>query len=94
MSYQTKIDQMVAKHIADFQLEMSVAKQLQECEFAPPLPYGYPVGVYQPRIQKRAPHANRVLSNPTGKMSNGVPWILGMDLVDQYTLGLYNPVRH
>ena len=93
MSYQTKIDQMIAKHIAEFELEMSVAKQLQECKFAPPLPHGYPLSVYHPKIERKVPTANRNLPKPTGKISNGVPWILGLDLVDQYTLGLYNPVR-
>jgi hypothetical protein len=85
---------LVAKHIADFQLEISVAKQLQECKFAPPMPNGYPFGVYQPKDARKVPHVNRILHSPAGKMSNGVPWILGMGLVNQYTLGLYNPVRH
>jgi hypothetical protein len=94
MSYQTKLDQMVGKHVADFLLELSVAKQLQECDFAPPMPYGYPSGIYHPRVARKAPYVNRILSSPAGKMSNGVPWVLGMDLVNQYTLGVYNPVTH
>jgi len=56
--------------------------------------YGYPAGVYHPKAVVERPHVDRTLSNPTGKMSNGVPWLLSLDLVNQYTLGLYNPVRH
>ena len=101
MSYETKIDQMIGKHVADLQTELYAAKKLQECEFASPMAYGYPAGVYQPTVVAKRPHMRRTLSdptgntlsNPTGKMSNGVPWLLGLDLVNQYTLGLYNPVR-
>ena len=94
MSYQTKIDQMVGKHVAEFQMEISAAKKLQESESASPMVFGYPAGVYHPTAVVERPHVSRTLSNPTGKMSNGVPWLLSLDLVNQYTLGLYNPVRH
>jgi hypothetical protein len=94
MPYETRIDQMVGKHVADFQMELFAAKKLQECEFASPMAYGYPAGVYHPTAVVERPHVSRTLSNPAGKMSNGVPWLLSLDLVNQYTLGLYNPVRH
>jgi len=100
MSYQTKIDQMVGKHVAEFQTEISAAKKLQENEFASPnefassMVFGYPAGVYHPTAVVERPHVSRTLSSPPGKMSNGVPWLLSLDLVNQYTLGLYNPVRH
>jgi len=34
MPYETRIDQMVGKHVAVFQMELFAAKKLQECEFA------------------------------------------------------------
>jgi hypothetical protein len=94
MSYQTEIDQMVGKHVADFQMEISAAKELQENEFASPMVFGYPAGVYHPTAVVERQHVSRTPSNPAGKMSNGVPWLLSLDLANQYTLGLYNPVRH
>ena len=94
MSYQAVIDQMVGKHVADFQAEFSAAKTLQELKFATPMHYGYPSGVYHPKANVECPQTRRYLSHPPGKMSNGVPWLLSMDLADQYVLGVYNPERH
>lgn len=93
MSYQTKIDQMIGKHVADFQVEISAAKKLQKCEFHSPMVYGYPAGVYHPTATIERTHVSRIPSNRAGKMSNGVPWLLGLDLASEYALGLYNPVR-
>ena len=94
MSYQVLVDQMVGKHVADFQAEFSAAKTLQELKSATPMLYGYPSDVYHPKASLACPQARRCLSHPGGKMSNGVPWLLSMDLADQYVLGVYNPVRH
>ena len=93
MSYQTKIDQMVGKHVANFQVEISAAKKLQKCEFHSRMAYGYPAGVYHPTANIERTHVSRILSNPAGKMSNGVPWLLSLELANEYALGLYNPVR-
>jgi len=93
MSYQTKIDRMVGKHVADFQVEISAAKKLQKCEVYSPMTYGYPTGVYHPTATLERTHVSRILSHPAGKMSNGVPWLLSLDLANEYALGLYNPVR-
>jgi len=93
MSYATRIDQMVGKHVADFQTEISAAKKLQEIKAASQLWYGYAAGVYRQRASARLPRVSRRLVHPVGKMSNGVPWLLSLNLVDQYALGLYNPVR-
>ncbi len=49
MSYATKIDEMVGKHVAEFQAELTLAKQLSSLQSRPSLPYGYPVRVYHPR---------------------------------------------
>jgi hypothetical protein len=93
MSYQTKIDRMVGKHVADFQVEISAAKKLQKCEVYSPMANGYPTGVYHPTATLQRTHVSRILSHPAGKMSNGVPWLLSLDLANEYALGLYNPVR-
>jgi hypothetical protein len=93
MPYQTKIDQMIGKHVAHFQVEISAAKKLQKCELHSPMVYGYPAGVYHPTAKIERTPVSRILSNPAGKMSNGVPWLLSLDLANEYALGLYNPVR-
>ena len=84
---------MVGKHVADFQTEISAAKKLQEIKAASQLWYGYAAGVYRRRASASTPRVSRRRVHPAGKMSNGVPWLLSLNLVDQYTLGLYNPVR-
>ena len=94
MSYEKKVDQMVGRHVADFQTRLSAAKKLQELKAASQLWYGYAAGVYRRNAGTRLPQVSRRLVHPVGKMSNGVPWLLSLDLVNQYTLGLYNPVRH
>jgi hypothetical protein len=92
MSYETRIDQMVGKHVANFQTEISAAKKLQEIKAASRLWYGYAAGVYRQKASVRLPRMSRRLVHPVGKMSNGVPWLLSLNLVDQYALGVYNPV--
>lgn len=93
MSYETRIDKMVGKHVADFQTEISAANKLQEIRAVPQLWYGYAAGVYRRKASASLPRMSRKFVHPVGKMSNGVPWLLSMNLVDQHVLGLYNPVR-
>jgi hypothetical protein len=93
MSYETRIDQMIGKHVADFQTEISAAKKMQEIKAASRLWYGYAAGVYRQRASARLPQVSRRFVHPVGKMSNGVPWLLSLNLADQYALGLYNPLR-
>ncbi len=93
MSYETRIDEMVGKHVADFQTEISAAKKLQENKAASQLWFGFAAGVYRRSASAHLPRVSRRLVHPVGKMSNGVPWLLSLNLVGQYTLGLYNPVR-
>jgi hypothetical protein len=57
------------------------------------MPYGYPIAVYCPRHICQSPTVKRFIARTGGKLSNGVPKVLGMDLVNQYILGLYNPAR-
>ncbi len=93
MSYQKKIDEMVGKHIAEFQLEFSLSRQLVEQVTDISLPYGYPVGVYHPMHVRKRPHCKRFIACNGGTLSNGVPKILGTRLIDQYILGVYNPIH-
>jgi hypothetical protein len=93
MSYQQKVEEMVGKHVAEYQLEVSLAKQIEGYRPPPPMPYGYPLGIYRPAHFVDIPRETRFASHLEGKMSNGVPRILGMDLEDQYILGLYNPAK-
>ncbi len=76
MSYQKKIDGMVGKHVAEFQLGFSLSRQLAEQGTAISMPYGYPVGVYRPTHVCKRPHSKRFIASNVGTMSNGVPKIL------------------
>ncbi len=40
MSYGMRIDDMVGHHVAEFQRELSLAKQLEGHKNPPPMPYG------------------------------------------------------
>lgn len=93
MSYQQKVEEMVGKHVAEFQLEMSLAKQMEGYHPAPLMPYGYPIRIYRPAHFVKIPRETAFASHLDGTMSNGVPRILGMDLDNQYILGLYNPAK-
>lgn len=91
MSYQKKIDEMVGKYVADFQLEVSLAKKLGNQEYKPPMPYGYPVRVYHPIHICRIPRVKHFIAHTGGRLSNGVPRVLGMEFVNGYLLGIYHP---
>ena len=91
MSYQQKVEEMVGKHVAEYQAEVSLAKQIEGYNPPPPMPYGYPLWIYRPAHFVEIPRETAFASHLEGTMSNGVPRILGMDMDDQYILGLYNP---
>ena len=92
MSYATKVDEMVGKHVAQFQQEQSIAKTMRDCLEKPcPMPYGYPLRVWCPRHVCRSPQAKRFVPRDRGRLSNGIPPILSLRLSDGYVLGLYNP---
>ena len=94
MSYEKRIDEMVGQHLAEFQRELSLAKQLgsqlRNGEKVP-MPYGYPIAVYRPTHICRLPQFKRFIARTGGKLSNGVPRVLGMQLDGQYIRGIYNP---
>ncbi len=97
MSYEKRIDEMVGHHLAEFQTELTLAQRLAERMKgkgeAPVMPYGYPVGIYRPLHICRTPKVRQFIAHHGGTLSNGVPRILGMELVGQYILGAYNPNR-
>jgi len=93
MSYQARIDEMVGQHVAEFQIELSLAKKMAGYRSPPSMPYGYPTSVYRPMHVCRAPKFKRFIALTGGTLSNGVPRVLSADMVDQYVLGVYNPVR-
>lgn len=95
MSYETRVDEMVGKHVAEFQNEVTLAKLMSRyATKAPAMPYGYPLAVYRPLHVCRSPEVKRFVARTGGKLTNGVPKIISMEIVNEYILGLYNPARH
>jgi len=92
MSYQKKIDDMVGKHVAEFQLECTLSRQLAQHVNNTAMPYGYPIRVYRPMHICSRPKRRRFIACNGGILSNGVPKILRAQLINQYILGVYNPV--
>ena len=91
MSYESKIDELVGKYVAEFQTELTLAKSLKGDADTPSLPYGYPLGVYRPHHICKVPQVKHFIAKTGGRLSNGVPRVLSMELVNDYALGLYNP---
>lgn len=84
---------MVGKHVAQFQSELALAKALEELRCKPPMPYGYPIGVYRPKHIRRVPRVRAFIRRMGGRLRNGVPRVLGFHVVENYPLGTYNPWR-
>ncbi len=93
MSYEVKKDEMVGKHVAEFQAELTLARKLKNMNKAPIMPYGYPTKLYHPYHTVVRPRHTEHEHHDHGKLSNNVPWVLGMDVVDSYTIGVYNPKK-
>jgi hypothetical protein len=93
MSYEVKKDEMIGRHVAEFQAELTLAKSLGKLSQRPPMPYGYPVRLYHPHHSVILPKHTELRRHHHVKLSNNVPWVLGMDLVGNYTVGLYNPKK-
>ena len=95
MSYETRVDELIGKHVAQFQDEMTLAKLMDHYrKKTPSMPYGYPIAVYRPLHVCPSPKVRQFVARTGGRLSNGVPRVLGMELVDQYALGSYNRDRH
>jgi hypothetical protein len=94
MSYESRIDEMIGKHVKYFQDEITLAKIMEGyVTRSPAMPFGYPIAVYCPVRAFPPPQAKAFVARTRATLSNGVPRVLAMDLIDQYILGLYNP-RH
>jgi hypothetical protein len=91
MSYESKIDELVGQYAAEFQNELTLASSLKSDKDMHALPYGYPLGVYRPHRICRIPQVKHFIAKTGGRLSNGVPRVLSMELVNDYVLGLYNP---
>ncbi len=91
MSYEVKKDEMVGKYAAEFQTELTLAKTLKDFNRRPVMPYGYPVRIYHPYHVVMLPKRTSLIHHEHAKLSNNVPWVLGMELVDSNVIGVYNP---
>ena len=93
MSYQKRIEEMVGNHVAEFQLKYTAARELMGHDYRPAMPYGYPLPVYRPLHVCRAPQFKAFIHHPEGALSNGVPKVLAMELIEGYPLGGYYPAH-
>lgn len=92
MSYATRVDDWVGKHVALFQRELSLAKTMSDCpEKTCPMPDGYPLRVWCLCYVRRSPRAKRFVVRVRGRLRNGIPPILSPRLSDGYLLGLHSP---
>ena len=93
MSYEARVDEMVGQHVKIFQDELTLAKIMgAQAKTRSAMPYGYPIAVYCPLHICRFPRATKYVARNRDKMSNGVPKVLAMEIVNQYVLGSYNPM--
>ena len=89
--YEKRVEEMVGNHVAEFQLELTLASKMKQClAEIPPMPYGYPRGVYRPMHFCRVPKIRNFIAKTGGRLSNGVPKVISGELVDGYLLGAYN----
>lgn len=97
MAYEKKVDELVGRHVSEFQREYCLARQMKGLRGdreVPPMPYGYPLAVYRPVHlfrPSKSPKVRELIARTGGKLSNGVPRVLSMDFMDGYILGVYNP---
>ena len=90
MSYESKIDKLIGEHIAEYQAELTLARKLKQFLKTPSMPNGYPLGVYHPMHVCRVPQVKQFITHTGGTLSNNVPKVLGMELVGEYPVGIYN----
>ena len=86
--------------MAEFQSDLTLAANASDSGLKsprppippiPPMPYGYPTRLYHPLHSVVLPRATKSKKHSHGKLSNDVPWVLGMEVVHNYAVGLYNP---
>jgi hypothetical protein len=96
MSYEVKVDGMVGKHMAEFQAKLTLSAKPSDIGLKPPIPpmpYGYPILVYHPYHSVVLPKSTKFKKHAHGKLSNDVPWVLAMEVVHDYPVGVYNPTE-
>jgi len=93
MSYTNRIEEMIACQVAQFQAELELARVMLSQPKTTPMPHGYPRTVYHPRRYLATPRARAFIAHSGGILNNGVPKVLGMDLVQGYVLGAYNQTQ-
>lgn len=93
MSYEVKKDEMIGRHVAEFQAELTLAKHLRGLKSGPPMPYGYPVRLYHPHHRVILPKNTEFTHHEHTSLSNHVPWAVSMALVDDNVVGIYNPKK-
>ena len=93
MSYASHIEGLVASQLVYYQAELMLAKMSEHRVRPVRMPNGYPEGVYRPPHPCSTPRAEAFIAHTGGRLSNGVPRVLGMEVVHGYTLGAYNPAN-
>ena len=93
MSYATRSDEMIAAQVAQFQAELTLIQQTQGQYqvHGTAMPHGYLKAIYHPHCYCDTPKAKALIAHTGGHVSNGVPWLLGMEISQGYVLGAYNP---
>jgi len=74
MSYAARIDEMIGKHVAELQLELSLAKTIGAClrRFRP-MPYGYPLRVWSPHHIGPFPRSRNPIAHKWGTRTSASP---------------------
>lgn len=91
MTYESKIDEMIGKHVAEYQAELTLAKKLDESLVTVDMPNGYPDSVYHPGFRPHPAVVEHYIKHTGGVLSNKVPRVISMELVGDYPLGIYFP---
>lgn len=91
VSYQKRIDEMIGKHVASYQAELSLANEMSAYRHSPSMPYGYPPRIYHPYHFCQVPQYHRFVAQTGGRLSNGVPRVLSAEWENGTLLGIYNP---
>lgn len=92
MTYQSRIEELIGQHIAEYQDGVSLKNKMAGyLHDPPPMPYGYLTAVYHP-MNFQPPRNTRYRSSKFSRtLSNGVPRAISTELVNGYLLGIYNP---
>ena len=92
MSYETRVDEIVGKDVAEFQLELHLAETMRDCLEKPcQMPSGYPLRVWLPHHVCTFSPVMRFIPNARGSLNNGVQTTtLRLHLANGYALGAYS----